>query len=349
MARKRGRPPKSPSPSSTEDLSKTSPVSQLHDIEILDEDDMADIDNLSPKQAEVLLKNMEAIRSRIKGKSPANALLLEDAEVAQQNKDSATKTCDQGNSNPDPVLKKASVLDQQGIAKENIEDVIRDDAGSHTVQSDTVVADSQEQQWTPLIISSFKSYGKVDEHEQMLLEAKRKTRKRITIISLSTVVVLVGVVCAAVFGGINISRDNNSQVGANSQSGPNAVKAVCDVTLYKDSCYRSLGSLVHSGQVQPEELLMLSINVALTKVSKALNYFSEHGDFDGSIDSRNKEAVKNCRELLDLAVDHLNSSLSSGENSSILEVFDDLQTWLSAAGTITSIHAISQTQLHLLQ
>ncbi|KAK7259719.1 hypothetical protein RIF29_25332 [Crotalaria pallida] len=180
-------------------------------------------------------------------------------------------------------------------------------------------------------MSSFKSYGKVDEHEQMLLEAKRKTRKRIIIISLSTVV-LVGVVCAAVFGGINISHDN-SQDGGNAQSGPNAVKAVCDVTLYKDSCYRSLGSLVHSGQVQPEELFMLSINVALTEVSKALKYFSEHGDFGGSIDSRTKEAVKNCRELLDLAVDHLNSSLSSGENSSILEVFEDLQTWLSAAGT----------------
>ncbi|KAJ1400987.1 Pectinesterase, catalytic [Sesbania bispinosa] len=182
-------------------------------------------------------------------------------------------------------------------------------------------------------MSSFKSYGKVDEHEQMVLEAKRKTRKRITIISLSTII-LAGVVFAAVFGIVSNSSDN-SQSGNAPQSVANSVKAVCDVTLYKDSCYRSLGSVVDSaGQVQPEELFKLSIKVALTEVSKADEYFSEHGVFKGlNTDSRTKEALKNCRDLLDLAVDHLNSTLISGENSSLLDVFEDLQTWLSAAGT----------------
>lgn len=188
-------------------------------------------------------------------------------------------------------------------------------------------------------MSSFKSYGKVDEHDQMVLEAKRKTRKRIAIIGLSSIV-LVGVVIAAAFG---VVSNNNSQSAAtpHSQSVTNSVvKVVCDVTLYKESCYNSLGSVVvdhDSDQYGPEELFKLSIKVALTQVSKAVEYFkNEHnGVFKGLVSDgrRTKEALRNCRELLGLAVDHLNISLTSGENSSLLEVFEDLQTWLSAAGT----------------
>ncbi|ESW20756.1 hypothetical protein PHAVU_005G012000 [Phaseolus vulgaris] len=180
-------------------------------------------------------------------------------------------------------------------------------------------------------MSSFKSYGKVDEHEQRVLETRRKTRKRITIIGLSSIV-LAGVVFAAVFC---ILGSTNSSEGANdAHTVTNSVKAVCDVTLYKDSCYSSLGSAVDSRQLQPQELFMLSMKVALSEVSKAADYLSDHGVFNGvAKDNRTKEAFKNCRELLDLAVDHLNSSLTSGEKFSLLEVFDDLETWLSAAGT----------------
>ncbi|KAL9321650.1 hypothetical protein ACSQ67_009703 [Phaseolus vulgaris] len=176
-------------------------------------------------------------------------------------------------------------------------------------------------------MSSFKSYGKVDEHEQRVLETRRKTRKRITIIGLSSIV-LAGVVFAAVFG---ILGSTNSSEGANdAHTVTNSVKAVCDVTLYKDSCYSSLGSAVDSRQLQPQELFMLSMKVALSEVSKAADYLSDHGVFNGVVkDNRTKEAFKNCRELLDLAVDHLNSSLTSGEKFSLLEVFDDLETWLS--------------------
>jgi pectinesterase len=189
-------------------------------------------------------------------------------------------------------------------------------------------------------MSPFKSYGKVNELDQMMLEAKRKTRKRITIIGLSSII-FIGVVIGAVFGVVNNNSKNDHDNNASQNSLTNSMKAVCDVTLYKDSCYESLGSVVNSGKdVQPEELFKLSINVALTHVSKVIEYFNDHGVFKnliGNNDSKNKEALKNCRDLLDLAVDHLNNSLTtSGENSSLFQVFDDLQTWLSAAGTILS-------------
>ncbi|MED6191827.1 hypothetical protein PIB30_004488 [Stylosanthes scabra] len=192
-------------------------------------------------------------------------------------------------------------------------------------------------------MSSFKSYGKVDEQDQMLHQiTKMKTRKRIIIISLSSII-LVGVVIAAVFGILNNSPDHNNN--SSQQHGGSlvatSVKAICDVTLYKESCYRSLSSVVNSstGEVQPEELLKLSIKVALEEVSNVVNkYFSSSGGHNGHFQGlnnfgREKEALDNCRELLDLAVDHLNNSLSSVEASSLFDIFDDLQTWLSAAGT----------------
>ena len=44
-------------------------------------------------------------------------------------------------------------------------------------------------------------------------------------------------------------------------------------------------------------------------------------------------ALENCRELLSLAIDHLNSSLSSSGEVSVVQAVDYLRTWLSAADT----------------
>ncbi|XP_020238113.1 putative pectinesterase/pectinesterase inhibitor 24 [Cajanus cajan] len=195
-------------------------------------------------------------------------------------------------------------------------------------------------------MSFLNSYGKVEESDQAMFEVRRKTRKRITIIALSTVV-LVGVVCGAVFGTVahnnnNNAHDNNNNNDSNDgTSAPflsNSVKAVCDVTLYTDACYSSLGPLVHEGQVRPEKLFLLSVEVALAEASRVVKYFSdddhEKGFLSGlNVDNRTKEGFRNCVDLLGLAVDHLNGSLASGGKSSLLDVIEDLRTWLSAAGT----------------
>ncbi|CAL0303612.1 unnamed protein product [Lupinus luteus] len=184
-----------------------------------------------------------------------------------------------------------------------------------------------------------------------MLQVRRRTRKRITVIALSTIV-LVGVVCAAVFGTVahRNDHDNSNGNGNNGESISNAVKAVCDVTLYKDACYRSFGPMVQSDQLTPEDLFKLSIQVALVEVSNAVQKFSDQGFFEGlNSDNRTKEALNNCNDLLGLAVDHLNSSLSSGGNSSLFDVFDDLTTWLSAAGTYqqTCIDGLEETKVTL--
>ncbi|XP_047156197.1 putative pectinesterase/pectinesterase inhibitor 24 isoform X2 [Vigna umbellata] len=180
-----------------------------------------------------------------------------------------------------------------------------------------------------------------------MLEVRRKTRKRITIIALSTIV-LIGVLCAAVFGTVAHNNNKNSNDAENNAASvSSSVKAVCDVTLYKDACYSSLGSLAHSGQVPPEELFLLSIKVALAEASKAAQYFSEKGGFSGlNVDDSIMEDFKNCKDLLGLAVDHLKSSLASGGKFSLVDVLEDLRTWLSAAGTYqqTCIDGIGEAE-----
>lgn len=187
-------------------------------------------------------------------------------------------------------------------------------------------------------MSSFKAYGKVDESSQAMFEVRRKSRKRITIISLSTIV-LIGIVFAAVFG--TVAHNNARNDDNNDHSLSSSVKVVCDVTLYKDACQSSISPLVQPGQqIQPEELFKLSIQVALTAVSKGVEYFSQHGTFDDlnlNLDNRTKEALINCKDLLGLAVDHLNSSLSYGGKSSLLDVLEELETWLSASGKIYNL------------
>ncbi|XP_034929206.1 putative pectinesterase/pectinesterase inhibitor 24 [Populus alba] len=195
-------------------------------------------------------------------------------------------------------------------------------------------------------MSSLKSYGKLDEAEQARLVARRRTRKRITIISLSSIL-LVAIVVAAVVG--TRASSGNSQKGGPDKSLSTSVKAVCDVTLYKDSCYNSLAPVAKPDQIQPEELFKLAIQVAKNELSKASQHFSKDGGvlYNGVKDNMTITALENCQELLSLALDHLDNSLEAGNGVNVIDVVDDLRSWLSTSGTCyqTCIDGLSETKL----
>lgn len=180
--------------------------------------------------------------------------------------------------------------------------------------------------------SSFKAYGKVNEADQERLVACRKTRRRITIITLSSII-LVAVIVAAVVG-TTTSSGGNSRNSAGDNAGNSistSVKAVCDVTLYPNTCYDSLSPMVKSSQVKPQDLFKISMEVALNELNKISQSFSSlNVDYLKGVaaDELSARALKDCYELLDLAMDNLNNSLSAG-----IDNVDDLKTWLSAAGT----------------
>ncbi|KAK9065075.1 hypothetical protein SSX86_016458 [Deinandra increscens subsp. villosa] len=167
-------------------------------------------------------------------------------------------------------------------------------------------------------MSSLKSYGKLDELDQMRLDARRKTRKRIAIVAVSSLILVIVVVASVV--GTTVRSKNHSHDGVQSQSALASIKAVCDTTLYPDTCYTSLSPLVNSTHIAPDELLKLSVVVAINELAKVSTLLE----------------LKNCSELLDLALDHLNDTLSSATDVDLVSVgsiLDDLMTWLSAAGT----------------
>lgn len=173
-------------------------------------------------------------------------------------------------------------------------------------------------------MSSFLSYGKVDAADQ----ARRKTRRRITIISLSSIL-LIGIVVAAVVG---THASENSEEGSRNDDGAisAAIKAACDVTLYKDSCYNSLGNATKGlSTMAPEDVFKLSMEVAWNELLKVSQYFSENGTDYSRVTTSNfsVEAWNNCKELLGLALDHVNDSIYA------INSVDDLKTWLSSAGT----------------
>lgn len=94
------------------------------------------------------------------------------------------------------------------------------------------------------------SYGMIGEAEQGRLDAWRKSRKRIATIAPSSVV-LVCVIVAAVVGtqthGGSMKDSEGRPGGPGSMS--TSVKAVCDVTLYKDSCNSTMSQKANPDQV----------------------------------------------------------------------------------------------------
>ncbi|KAK7281945.1 hypothetical protein RIF29_10347 [Crotalaria pallida] len=71
MAKKRGRPPKSPSPHLTKHDVTDQQVAQRFDLTSLDQEDLEVIDNLSAKQLESLMQGLELIKARVRGKGAA--------------------------------------------------------------------------------------------------------------------------------------------------------------------------------------------------------------------------------------------------------------------------------------
>lgn len=84
-------------------------------------------------------------------------------------------------------------------------------------------------------------------------------------------------------------------------------------------------------QFDPTRPITAIPNVAMNETSSAFDRLASI-ELKGLIDKMSQQALTNCKELLGLAVDHVNGSLSSGDLPSPDSV-DDLKTWLSATGT----------------
>lgn len=85
-------------------------------------------------------------------------------------------------------------------------------------------------------VKSFKGYGKVDEREDS--EFRRKTRKRLIILSISAVLLIAlitGIVAGTIAHKKNKSSDETPATSA-------VLKSICSMTEHSESCVTSLSS-----------------------------------------------------------------------------------------------------------
>ncbi|KAK7243537.1 hypothetical protein RIF29_38337 [Crotalaria pallida] len=116
MARKKGRPPKSPSPHPSP---TPNTIPKNLDLLNLDDEDMEDIEDLSPKKAGSILKKLDELRAKIKGK----AIVEEEGEGMDKDLITLnTTTQNTSTQNLDPTTigekpRRASIWDSFDITK----------------------------------------------------------------------------------------------------------------------------------------------------------------------------------------------------------------------------------------
>ncbi|KAK7258958.1 hypothetical protein RIF29_24551 [Crotalaria pallida] len=119
MARKRGRPPKTPSSSAkktSEKKSHNEDETFRFDLSPSDEETLEDIDNLSPKKAELLLRNLDTLRARIEGKVQEKEK-AESSKKVQEGTDKRSSSQLNGLQEPIAVTKQPSVWDNFDVSK----------------------------------------------------------------------------------------------------------------------------------------------------------------------------------------------------------------------------------------
>ncbi|GLJ10950.1 hypothetical protein SUGI_0138670 [Cryptomeria japonica] len=192
---------------------------------------------------------------------------------------------------------------------------------------------------------SFKGYGKVDALHQEKLVARKKSRRRIIIIGI-TCLVLIAIIVSVAVAVVRSKSSSKDEEPTEMQTSSKAMTAVCSVTVYKEKCISSLSSYNGSSKLSPKDLFNIAVVVAMREAQNALSVVSNLTE--QITDPEQKQAFKDCGELIDQTVDQLNSSSDDLKNfnlKSLTEPSSDVRTWLSAALTnlVTCVDGLSNT------
>ncbi|KAK7273311.1 hypothetical protein RIF29_14360 [Crotalaria pallida] len=109
MAKKRGRPPKTPPSTAKKDQGDNSKIEDVNTMNLANLED-ADLDNLSPKKSQAILECIEALRQRLKGKAVADDVQELDPKIIDTNVNN-----DSEKSNPNE--KAVETVKDQGFVK----------------------------------------------------------------------------------------------------------------------------------------------------------------------------------------------------------------------------------------
>ncbi|KAL5852355.1 hypothetical protein ACOSQ3_007473 [Xanthoceras sorbifolium] len=143
-------------------------------------------------------------------------------------------------------------------------------------------------------------------------------------------VVLVGVVVGVRKGGDKKnSKDESSQISMSSK----VITAVCQPTDYKETCVNSLKSSAGNTS-DPKELIKVGFQVAVNALKEAMKNSSALKVM--AKDSRTSQALENCEELMESAIDDMENSfdkMGTFDLYKLGEYVHELRIWLSGAIT----------------
>lgn len=160
-------------------------------------------------------------------------------------------------------------------------------------------------------------------------------KKKVAIMGLSSILLVAMVVGTVVSvnrhgsGGSSSSGNGGGTVSTSVKS----IQSICQPTDYRETCINSLSS-AGGNTSDPKELVKTAFQVTMEQISSAIKNSTLMKELEK--DPRTKAAIENCHELMDYAIDDLQSSfdkLGAFDISRIEDYVDDLKVWLS--GSIT--------------
>ncbi|XP_031498228.1 putative pectinesterase/pectinesterase inhibitor 28 [Nymphaea colorata] len=174
-------------------------------------------------------------------------------------------------------------------------------------------------------MSSFRGYGEASGGDG-------GKKKKIAIISVASVVLLAMVVAVSV--GVSKNHGSGGDSGSAEDISPSykAITAICQPTDYKEACVTQLNAAAGSNaSTDPKDLVKLAFKVTVDQIHKVLNQSALLQEAEK--DSRTKQALDSCGELMDSSIADLEKSIEQMGNidlSDIDDLLENLKTWLSA-------------------
>lgn len=158
-------------------------------------------------------------------------------------------------------------------------------------------------------------------------------KKKIAIAAVSSLILVVATI--AVVAGVTRHSSGGDAAGETKEvsTSMKAIQAMCQPTDYKDACVQSLET-AGPNVTDPKELIKAGFTVAMKKIGEAAQKSVTLKELAN--DPRTSQALENCKELMEYAIDDLQSSFDKLGDLDVSKVDDflaDLKTWLSAAIT----------------
>ena len=151
------------------------------------------------------------------------------------------------------------------------------------------------------------------------------------VVSAVSLILVVGVIVGIVSVTRLHGKDHSDSAGAAAMSSMKVVASICSATNYKDACIQSLTPVAKNGSATPKDYIQASLLVTIDEIKRSMK--NSENLVQATNDSMTQMALDDCKELLGFAIDELQESLKSvdeSDTSSIDQRSIDILSWLSA-------------------